>query len=363
MSALLSIIVPAYQAETTIERAVNSALKFEGNDLEVIVIDDGSTDGTAKILEKISIDDSRLRVVHQHNRGRCAARNKGVELACGQWLMFLDADDCLLPETFAALREACKNSSAPLVVFSNQRGGRVAKRPGCDNTSPSSAFQRGYPARVYAQSLVEEPVPSFLENASIYHCSAVWSRIYRRELVIRLSDETHGLLTPFPTGVRFSEDRIFNIAYLKTLGDRVIEFNPLPLYFWDREKSATCGVLHDDDASLMCNYFDLVKAMTDGALLTRWEQDCIVAREAMWQLQEVARLATVSDKTILDDYAQALKRPDVKRAFSCVPYSVYAKDNHWAFASFLVGRGLGGFALQFSIFMLKAKRLLAPFRA
>jgi glycosyltransferase involved in cell wall biosynthesis len=93
---LVSIIVPAFNAERFIVRAIRSALGQAYPDLEIIVVDDGSTDGTAEIVRSFS--DPRIRLVPQANRGQAAARNHGIRLSAGKYVTFLDADDAYLPE-------------------------------------------------------------------------------------------------------------------------------------------------------------------------------------------------------------------------------------------------------------------------
>jgi glycosyltransferase involved in cell wall biosynthesis len=91
----VSVVIPAYNAARTVRQAVTSALEQSRNDLEVIVVDDGSTDGTADVVRNLG--DPRLRLVSQENSGAAAARNAGTEAASGRWVAFLDADDLWLP--------------------------------------------------------------------------------------------------------------------------------------------------------------------------------------------------------------------------------------------------------------------------
>ena len=97
----VSVIVPAYNQARYLGAAIDSALNQTLGDLEVIVVDDGSTDGTEEVLR--SCTDPRMRYVHQANAGLSAARNTGISYARGEYLSFLDADDLLLPEKHSSL--------------------------------------------------------------------------------------------------------------------------------------------------------------------------------------------------------------------------------------------------------------------
>jgi glycosyltransferase involved in cell wall biosynthesis len=90
MTLIVSCVIPAYNAERYVDRALTSVLEQSRPPDEIIVVDDGSTDGTAARLEAYG---SRLRVVHQENSGPAAARNRGIEMAAGELICFQDADD------------------------------------------------------------------------------------------------------------------------------------------------------------------------------------------------------------------------------------------------------------------------------
>src|SRR5438045_3173256 len=95
---LVSVIIPAYNRQKTLRRAVKSALEQTVRDIEVIVVDDGSNDETARIAQELGFSDSRMRVIQSTcNRGAQAARNIGARAAKGEWLNFFDSDDWMLP--------------------------------------------------------------------------------------------------------------------------------------------------------------------------------------------------------------------------------------------------------------------------
>lgn len=90
---MVSIIVPIYNAEQYISKCIESILAQTYRDFELILVDDGSTDMCGKICDEYAKQDSRVHVIHQENKGVSAARNAGISLAKGEYIMFVDSDD------------------------------------------------------------------------------------------------------------------------------------------------------------------------------------------------------------------------------------------------------------------------------
>lgn len=108
--AELSIIIPAYNAERTIAEALKSVLSQSYQDFEVIVIDDGSTDKTGAIIDAFAMRDNKIKNVHCKNGGQAMARTKGLSIATGNWILFLDADDSYTPGAFERIMNETKQS-------------------------------------------------------------------------------------------------------------------------------------------------------------------------------------------------------------------------------------------------------------
>lgn len=105
----VSIIIPIYNEEAYLHRCVQSVISQTHRDLEIILVDDGSTDGSADICDRFAMQDSRIRVIHQDNQGLSAARNAGLDIATSGYIQFVDSDDWILPtmteELLSVLRE------------------------------------------------------------------------------------------------------------------------------------------------------------------------------------------------------------------------------------------------------------------
>ena len=96
MKALLSIISPVYNVESYLDRCIQSILTQSYYDIELILIDDGSTDGSSVLCDKWVVNDSRVKVIHKENGGVASARNKGLQIAKGEYVTFVDSDDLIV---------------------------------------------------------------------------------------------------------------------------------------------------------------------------------------------------------------------------------------------------------------------------
>lgn len=134
-----SVVVPAFNSARTIASAIFSALAQTQTDLEVIVVDDGSTDATREIVERIT--DPRVSLVSQPNSGPSAARNAGIALARGQFVSFLDSDDLWLPEYLELAAEALETTPDAGFVYTDayafdSTSGRVRRRTAMGRMHP-----------------------------------------------------------------------------------------------------------------------------------------------------------------------------------------------------------------------------------
>lgn len=118
MKDCISVIVPVYNVAAYLPQCLDSILSQDHEALEVILIDDGSTDGSGEICDRYAAADSRIRVIHRKNGGAAAAKNMGLAIATGEYLSFVDSDDYLEPGAYRFMMEALQETGADAGEFS-----------------------------------------------------------------------------------------------------------------------------------------------------------------------------------------------------------------------------------------------------
>lgn len=211
---LISVIVAAYNIEAYIERGVRSICNQTYRNLEIIVVDDGSTDATGRILDGMAKSDMRIRVIHEENGGPARARNTGIACAKGNYIGFVDGDDWIDPDMYEKLFSALKDKQADLAVC---RYRQVSRTRTLDESVDRAVFFEGQEALA---AYVEERKEFEIQNAA-------WNKLYRKEL---LSD------TFFPDG-RWYEDIMFVTEVLAHTGRCIYLDIALYNYIIDREDS------------------------------------------------------------------------------------------------------------------------------
>jgi len=130
---LVSIIVPVYNAERYLEDCIESLIGQTYRDIEIILVDDGSTDGSKKICERYAVSDSRIKLIHKRNDGAGSARNTGLAASKGEYIYFCDSDDTIRPETIERSVDAAVSEDADLVMFGAETvtgsGDRITNDP------------------------------------------------------------------------------------------------------------------------------------------------------------------------------------------------------------------------------------------
>lgn len=118
-NVLVSIIIPCYNIEKYVEKCITSISNQTHNNIQIILVDDGSTDNTPEILDRLAVSDERMQVIHTKNAGVSAARNLGLEIACGNYIVFVDGDDYLSPDYVEYMLSLSNICDADFVLSSN----------------------------------------------------------------------------------------------------------------------------------------------------------------------------------------------------------------------------------------------------
>ncbi len=193
--AKVSIIVPAYNAQNTIGRCLDSILKQTYSDFELLVMDDGSRDDTPRILDEYAASDARIRVMHKANSGVSDTRNQALDLASGEYIQFLDADDWITPDaTRLFVRAMEDNPTCDMVIADFYRV--VGK-----NMSQKGDIEEEHllTREEYADEMMKSP-------ADFYY-GVLWNKFFRRSIIEEYQLRMDARLD-------WAEDFIFNMEYV-----------------------------------------------------------------------------------------------------------------------------------------------------
>lgn len=183
---LISIIVPVYNVEKYLDRCMESILQQTYRKLEIILVDDGSTDTSSAMCEAYAKKDSRVRVIHKPNGGLSDARNAGLSIATGSYIGYVDSDDWIEPDMYERMYRACIEQDAQIAVC----------RYFCEYQDRTMAGGDGSVVLLSREELLKIYISGH-ESYVIYN--SVWSKLFERKLV-------EGMV--FPKG-RNSEDIMY----------------------------------------------------------------------------------------------------------------------------------------------------------
>ena len=189
MNELISIIIPVYNAETFIETCIKSLCSQTYEDLEILVIDDGSKDNSLTVCQALARQDKRIVVLHQENQGVSAARNFGLEKATGAYVSFMDADDYVKPDYIEVMYRDIKEHDADMTC--------------CDMIEMQDGKQVFLSdPRVRTSRLVTDPQELYRDLAlqKEGYGNTVWAKLIKAELAKKHK---------YPCGIKYGEDQIY----------------------------------------------------------------------------------------------------------------------------------------------------------
>lgn len=121
MRKKVSVILPVYNMENYLEDCIDSVLSSSYQNLEIIAVDDGSTDNTSAMLDELAERDKRLSVIHTANQGVSSARNRGIQKSSGEYVTFVDADDLIDHQMLEKMIDAMESSDSDIAVCTRRR--------------------------------------------------------------------------------------------------------------------------------------------------------------------------------------------------------------------------------------------------
>lgn len=195
---ILSIVIPVFNGENSIEKCIISIereKKYE-KDAEIIVVDDGSNDNTYKILEDLTQKYRNIRIFHKENGGVSSARNFGLSVARGQFILFVDADDTLAPNALSSIMKEVKNNKADYYIF-----------------PPEKEVKKGIIQKQnYSVTGKTVPVDEAYEYFYVDGNNGPWSKLFKLEIIRENNLHYHREL-------KIHEDVIFCMEYLEHCKD------------------------------------------------------------------------------------------------------------------------------------------------
>lgn len=229
-----SVIVPVYNAEKTLHRCVDSLLNQNYRDFELILVDDGSSDGSSAICEAYAGQHPCVVYIHKPNGGVSTARNAGLDAATGEYVLFVDSDDYVSEDYFRTLDSLDPEGRYDFLTFSHSvTDGR--------DIHPQIA-------RDFASDCAEESVPMFCRMLSTKAINPPWNKRYLRK---RLADNC----VRFPENLYIGEDKCFNLQYVMHCTSCLV--SPEPLYYVSVENDQSLSRKIRPDLS---RQFDIIDA-------------------------------------------------------------------------------------------------------
>ena len=241
-SPLVSIILPVYNAQSHLARCLGSICAQEYQNIEIIVINDGSKDASLPVCEEFRAKDSRILLVDKANSGVSDTRNLGLKLASGKYIQFVDSDDYIDPDYTARLVQAAESKNADLVIapykmvipagaskpeqvlekIQDDLGVMSVARP------PETRVYGFLPAGVYDNDTF---ALRLMDKPASYFYSVLWNKLYRRDLLLEHEIQ-------FVSEMRWSEDLVFNMRYIQ-YAETFVSID-VPGYYYIQNPKSIC---------------------------------------------------------------------------------------------------------------------------
>ncbi len=251
MQPLISIIVPAYNSAAFLPQCLDSLKDQSYRNLEFICINDGSIDGSLELLKEYAAADSRFVIIDQPNKGLSESRNAGINMAKGEYMMFVDSDDWIDTATCSIAMEAANNHDTRTVLWTYWKEYVDGKSQKVEIFDSPKYFDRksirNLWLRIIGPGVEDLATPQFIDSLS-----TAWGRIYDAEIIRR------NRLKFIDTKEIGTEDLLFNVEYFKLCDSAIILTDALTHY----RKYATTSLTNIHKADLPRKWQNLYRRIT-----------------------------------------------------------------------------------------------------
>ena len=275
---LISVIVPVYNVKPYLEKCFASIAGQNWRNLEIILVDDGSTDGSGDLCEKLAGQDSRVRVIHKKNGGLGSARNAGIDAAKGEILSFVDSDDWIEPGMYDAMTEIMHRENAQIIACGIKR---------VSETGEVSYYQDNLEERaVYTreEALIELPKNERLSNS-------MCNKLFRRETIkgLHINERIFYEDNPFTPQCFARAERVAYTAepfycYFERSGS--ISRKSFSVREFDRVTADRLRLEFYHEHFPQCEFAAAIAYIGSGLKVYYQSRDCQEARERREQLRE-----------------------------------------------------------------------------
>lgn len=208
---MITVVVPVYNAAEKLSRCIESVLSQTYQDFELILIDDGSSDDSFSVCNKFAEKDKRIRAYTQKNHGVSVTRNRGIQLARGKYVQFIDSDDSIAPEMLEQMLDAMESRQADMVICGSTEVSTSGSRlivPEIEKTVELSQLPREYPG-IFRTPLINSPC----------------NKLYKKEKITGT----------FPENLSMGEDLLFNLDCVRSCS-RIV-FLQKPFYLYEKQET------------------------------------------------------------------------------------------------------------------------------
>ncbi|MBQ6823572.1 MAG: glycosyltransferase family 2 protein [Clostridia bacterium] len=289
---LISVVIPVYNTKEYLRKCVESVLACDHSDCEILLVDDGSTDGESPALcDALAAEYEAVRVIHQPNKGLGGARNTGITEAKGEYLFFIDSDDTVVPGTLETLKAAIARTSSDIISFNmlseNEQGERALVQ--------ANFLEKEKPFILREQ-------PSFILSAPSACC-----RIWKKELYLQ-------------SGIRFPErvwyEDIRTTVKLYALASSIVALKDALYVYYTRGDSIMHSANPERCREIIDAFEDLLGWYREQGLFERYKKQlCLLCIEHVYLAASVRVLRVDRKHPLLKEFAAYLKRnfPDYKK--------------------------------------------------